>query len=118
MANIVVRIADPYGLESQQPKLKFGSFVQVSFSGKTLNQLYKVPQDLVNNKTVWILNEDDQLEPRKVNVLREEGAFFYIGAGLNENERIVTTLPEYPQKGMAVKVAGSNSSKTISADTL
>ncbi|WP_105166604.1 efflux RND transporter periplasmic adaptor subunit [Pseudoalteromonas sp. T1lg23B] len=110
MVNLVVRIDDPYGLESKQPALKFGAFVQVDFAGKTLSRIYKLPQDLVNNQTVWLLNDENKLEPRKVQVIREEGEYFYVNVGLNGNERIVTTVPEYPQKGMAVKVAGADSS--------
>ncbi|NOU51225.1 efflux RND transporter periplasmic adaptor subunit [Pseudoalteromonas sp. JBTF-M23] len=110
MVNLVVRIDDPYGLKSDQPAVKFGAFVQVNFAGKTLNRIYRLPQDLVNNQTVWLLNDDNKLEPRKVQVIREEGEFFFVNVGLNDNERIVTTVPEYPQKGMAVKVAGADSS--------
>ena len=110
MVNLVVRIEDPYGLQSGLPAVKFGAFVHVDFTGKTLNRIYRLPQDLVNNQTVWLLNDNNELEPRQVQVIREEGEFFYVNVGLNDNERIVTTVPEYPQKGMAVKVAGADSS--------
>ncbi|WP_372761237.1 efflux RND transporter periplasmic adaptor subunit [Pseudoalteromonas sp.] len=109
MSSLVVRINDPYGLKSQLPAIKFGSYVQVSFAGSMLNNIYRLPQALVNNQTVWVVNEQQQLEPRKVTVVREEGEFFYISKGLNADDKLVITLPEYPQKGMQVKVAGSNS---------
>jgi len=118
MVNLVVRIADPYGLQTQQPQVKFGSYVQVNFSGKTLNSIYRLPQDLVNNNTVWLLNSEGQLESRKVQVIREEGEYFYVSTGLKDNEKLVTTLPEYPQTGMSVKVAGSDSSKAETTDKL
>ncbi|MBQ4844857.1 efflux RND transporter periplasmic adaptor subunit [Pseudoalteromonas sp. MMG005] len=118
MVNLVVRVEDPYGLETRQPEVRFGSYVQVSFGGKTLNKIYRLPQDLVNNQTVWLLNADNELEPREVKVIREEGAYFYVSAGLNDNEKIVMTVPEYPQKGMAVKVAGADSSQHDTAEKL
>jgi RND family efflux transporter MFP subunit len=118
MVNLVVRINDPYGLETNQPQVKFGSFVQVNFAGKTLNSIYRLPQDLVNNNTVWLLNDEGKLEARKVQVIREEGEFFYVSTGLNENEQLVTTLPEYPQSGMSVKVAGADSSSVETTDKL
>ncbi|MFP3458807.1 hypothetical protein R0J89_21390, partial [Psychrobacter sp. SIMBA_152] len=78
----VVRIEDPYGLTNQQPAIKFGTYVQVNFAGTMLNNIYRLPQELVNNQTVWVVNDEQQLEPRKVKVIREEGEYFYISDGL------------------------------------
>lgn len=118
MSSLVVRIEDPYGLKTQQPAIKFGSYVQVNFAGAMLNNIYRLPQSLVNNQTVWIVNENQELEPRKVTVVREEGEYFYISSGLNADDKLVTTLPEYPQKGMQVKVAGvAEQSSNINTNT-
>ncbi|CAD2226302.1 Multidrug resistance protein [Pseudoalteromonas sp. 3J6] len=115
MSSLVIRIEDPYGLTNQQPAIKFGTYVQVNFAGTMLNNIYRLPQELVNNQTVWIVNDEQQLEPRKVKVIREEGEYFYISDGLEANDKLVTTLPEYPQKGMAVKVASLTETKSTDA---
>ncbi|KAA1162745.1 efflux RND transporter periplasmic adaptor subunit [Pseudoalteromonas fuliginea] len=115
MSSLVVRIEDPYGLKNKQPAIKFGSYVQINFAGAMLNNIYRLPQELVNNKTVWIVNEEQQLEPRKVTVIREEGEYFYISDGLQADDKLVITLPEYPQKGMAVKIAGLQNTKNTEA---
>jgi len=115
MSSLVVRIEDPYGLTNQQPAIKFGTYVQVNFAGTMLNNIYRLPQELVNNQTVWVVNDEQQLEPRKVKVIREEGEYFYISDGLEANDKLVTTLPEYPQKGMAVKIAGLTETKSTDA---
>ena len=107
MSSLVVRIEDPYGLKNKQPAIKFGSYVQVNFAGTTLNNIYRLPQALVNNQTVWVVDENQTLEPRKVTVIREEGEYFYISSGLKADDKLVVTLPEYPQKGMEVKIAGA-----------
>lgn len=106
MSSLVVRIDDPYGLVNKQHPIKYGTYVQVSFAGAMLENIYRLPQELVNNQTVWLVNEEQQLEPRKVKVIREEGEYFYISDGLEADDQLVITLPEYPQKGMAVKIAG------------
>ena len=121
MSSLVVRIEDPYGLKNIQPAIKFGSYVQVNFAGAMLNNIYRLPQALVNNQTVWVVNENQELEPRKVTVIREEGEYFYISSGLNVDDKLVITLPEYPQKGMQVKIAGvaakPESSETSTSNT-
>lgn len=105
MSQLVVRVEDPYSLKSSLPPLKFGHYVEVSFAGKTLSQVYRLPQELVNNRIIWLLDEEQQMQPQRVEILREEGAYFLINEGLQNQDKLVTTLPEYPQKGMKVKIA-------------
>lgn len=109
MSNIVVRVDDPYGIKHGGAKLKFGTYVEVTFNGQQLNNVFRLSQDLVSNKVVWVVNGDNQLEKRMVDVIREEGDFFVIGDGLTSADQIVLTLPEYPQQGMEVKIAGQES---------
>lgn len=108
MGQLVVRVEDPYGFKSGLDKLKFGSYAEVSFVGKTLENVFRLPQELVTNQTVWVVDEEQKLMPKTVAVLREEGEFFLISDGLQNQDKLVTTVPEYPQKGMEVKVAGSS----------
>ncbi|WP_333002261.1 efflux RND transporter periplasmic adaptor subunit [Vibrio coralliilyticus] len=109
MINMVVRVDDPYAIESDASALKFGSYVEVQFIGKELKHIYRLPQELVNNRQVWVVNEDNELEPRIVNVLRAEQEFMLISEGLSDEDQIVLTVPEYPQKGMRVEVAVTES---------
>lgn len=109
MINMVVRVDDPYAIESDASPLKFGSYVEVQFIGKELKHIYRLPQELVNNRQVWVVNEDNELEPRIVNVLRAEQEFMLISEGLSDEDQIVLTVPEYPQKGMRVEVAVTES---------
>ncbi|NVK24660.1 MAG: efflux RND transporter periplasmic adaptor subunit [Gammaproteobacteria bacterium] len=106
MSNVVVRIEDPYSINSDLPKLRFGHYVTVTFNGQTLNNVFRLSQDLVTNNSVWIVGEENKLDKKDVEVLREEGEFFILGNGLSEADKVVLTLPEYPQKGMEIKIAG------------
>ncbi|WP_114786063.1 efflux RND transporter periplasmic adaptor subunit [Vibrio tetraodonis] len=108
MTSLVINVDDPYALTSDMSPLKFGSYVEVNFVGKTLTHIYRLPQELVNNRQVWIVNEDDELEPRTVNVLRAEQEFMLINEGLKDNDRLVLTVPEYPQKGTQVQLSTFN----------
>ncbi|GAP75984.1 membrane fusion protein of RND family multidrug efflux pump [Pseudoalteromonas sp. SW0106-04] len=117
MSNLVVRVNDPYAMHGQLPKLKFGSYVQVQFAGQTLKEIFRLPQELVNNQTVWVVNKDNLLQPRQVKVVREEEEFFLISGGLDADDRVVVTLPEYPQEGMEVRIAGAVNSSENSPKT-
>lgn len=104
MSQLVVRVNDPYSLNTDAAPLKFGSYVEVTFNGQTLEGIYRLPQELVNNRVVWVV-KDQKLASRQVQILREEGEHFLIGGGLTNEDSVVLTLPEYPQNGMEVKIA-------------
>ncbi|USD66902.1 efflux RND transporter periplasmic adaptor subunit [Vibrio sp. SCSIO 43136] len=104
MVNIVARVEDPYGLNSGLDAMHFGSYLEVEFTGKTLDNVFKLPQELVSKDQVWVVNDSSELEAHKVVVAREEDRFFYISSGLTVGDKVVTTLPEYPQEGMKVEV--------------
>lgn len=107
MVSIVVQLEDPYGVGNSQKALPFGSYVEVSFTGKKLENIYKLPQELVHNQKVWVVDNNEVLESREVTILRSEGEYMLVSDGINQNDQIVLTVPEYPRKGMKVKVAGS-----------
>ncbi|MDM7859925.1 efflux RND transporter periplasmic adaptor subunit [Alteromonas sp. ASW11-36] len=113
MSNLVIRIDDPYGVNSGEQALKFGNYVEVSFAGIVLEDVFRIKQDLVNKSAVWLLDENGQMQKRQVNVVREQGDYFLIDAGLHSGERIVLTLPEYPQTGMEVIVIDENTTDAL-----
>ena len=117
MSALVVRIEDPYGLETNQPAMKFGSYVEVSFVGQTLKDVYRIPQELVNNRVVWLMDDENKLEGRQVEIAREEGAYFLVSGGLSRDEKVVMTLPEYPQNGLEVKLTDTGTGLVASAAT-
>jgi RND family efflux transporter MFP subunit len=90
MTQLVVEINDPYGLVSQAKPLKFGTYVDVEFKGKTITDVFKLPQTLVTNRKVWVVDQDNK--------------YFYIDSGLEANDKVVMTLPEYPLDGMEVRI--------------
>ncbi len=114
MSQLVVRVEDPYSLKANLPVLKFGSYVEVSFAGQTLNQVYRLPQELVNKRTVWIVDAEQTMQPKQVKVIREEGEYFIISSGLQSQDQLITTLPEYPQPGLKVKI--ENNDTRLSTD--
>ena len=107
MTHLILRIDDPYGIRSGEAKVKFGTYVNVTFSGKTLDKVYRVAQELITNNQLWLLDDEGKLYAKQVTVLREEAGDFFI-TGDFDGARIVMTPPEYPQEGMPVKVLKSD----------
>jgi RND family efflux transporter MFP subunit len=107
MTHLVARINDPYGINNNNPALKFGTYATVLFKGVTLEKVYRVPQELVTNRILWTLDEENNLVSNTVEVIREEGADFLLRGTFNANS-VVQSLPEYPQEGMPVRVIKPN----------
>lgn len=105
MMQVVVRLDDPYGINSDAMPLPFGSYVEVTFTGTTLSNVFKLPQELIQNRQVWVVNDNNELMPRTIRVVRTEGEFMFADQGLEPNDRLVVTLPEFPEKGMTVRLA-------------
>ena len=112
MTQLVVRIEDPYSLKSDLPALKYGSYVEVSFAGITLENVFKLPQELVTNKEVWVV-ENERLQSKQVTILREEGEYFLISDGISSQDKLVMTVPEYPQNGQQVKTSTENTELVV-----
>lgn len=108
MTNLVLRIDDPYGISNGEIALKFGNYVEISFNGIVLENVFRVKQDLVQRNTLWVIDENKQLRQKQVNVVREQGEYFLIDSGLQSGDQMVLTLPEYPQNGMEVIVIDEN----------
>ena len=113
MSNLVAVIDDPYGLRSNQPVVKFGSYVKVTVPGVTLNDVISASQEVVEGDHVWVVDAEDKLVQKQVNVLREEKGMVLISGGLQAGERLVTQIPEYPQAGMLVSVSTSGLSGEV-----
>lgn len=119
MKHLVVSLNDPYALNSELQAIPFGSYVRVTFTGKEIKDVYKIPQTLVNKQKIWLVNENDELESHPVQIIRDEGVYFYVRADLSDNENwLAKNLPEYPQNGMAVKISVNEESNGAATSTV
>jgi RND family efflux transporter MFP subunit len=116
MTHFVARIEDPYALNATKPIVKFGTYTTISFEGKTLEDVYRIPQELVTNRTLWTIDEESKLVSQKIQVIREDGSDFLIQGTFNPN-KVVMSLPEYPQNGMEVKVIDNSAGFAANSDT-
>jgi membrane fusion protein, multidrug efflux system len=106
--HLVIQLPSPYETDSTTKQFKFGDFVTVNLNSMTLSNVYKVPQHLVNENKVWLVDQEGTLQSTAVNVVRKEGEFYYIKDGLDDGDRLVMSLPEYPVDGLAVQVVSEN----------
>ncbi len=107
MSHLMVEVSDPYSLNSTQPLLKFGEYVEAQFEGKTLTNAIKISQDLVTNGKIWLVNEAETLEQHTLTILRDEDKYVYAESNIAANKKMLLTQPDFPQVGMKVKVSNA-----------
>ncbi len=109
MARLLVAVDDPFCLKPEnqdKPKLLMGSFVQAEIEGRTLDSVFSIRRPHIrDNNTVWIMDPNDQLEIRPVEIAYRGPEEVFVEAGLEENEQLVATDIAAPVPGMPLRLA-------------
>jgi RND family efflux transporter MFP subunit len=112
MARLLAVVDDPLAREAADgPALMVGEFLEVSIEGKKLSDVVRLPSDLVRSKnTVWVMN-DGKLDIRDVEVVMSDGAWSYIGEGLETGDEVVTTDLASVRDGAPLRTSGESAEK-------
>ena len=105
MLHVIGRISEPYRERSQgQPPLKIGMFAKTEIKGKHIAHAYVLPRIvMLEDDLLLVLDEDNRLSRRVVNVVQTEGENVIIKSGLVDGERVIMTPLEYIVDGMKVE---------------
>ena len=106
---LVARVADPYGLiggsDDAVSPLLVGTFVTAQFSGKTLNDVVRVPRGaLLQGSRVAVVNEDQTLSFRKVKVLFSDENYYFVNEGLESGIELIISAVGTAVDGMPLQV--------------
>ena len=100
MTYLVAQFIDPYGINSDKPALKFGSYVTASITGDKAGKVVVVPRHLIVEGSVSVLGDDKLLELKPVTILREKGKQAIISDGLEAGDKLIVSALDYPLAGM------------------
>jgi RND family efflux transporter MFP subunit len=103
MARILVRIENPLGRRGDLPLL-LGSFVDVEVGAQPIDNAIRLPRvALRNGRSVYVMNDQDQLEIRDVQIAWTEPDAVLVTGGLEANERVVTSRIPTPVPNMLLR---------------
>lgn len=114
----VARIDDPYALTTPgREALRLGTFVNANISGREFEDIVVLPRHILRaGNTLWIVDENDILRNRQVNVLRTGGDDIFVSGGLDVGERISLTAVDASLNGSKVMINESTPSDRLRAD--
>lgn len=114
MLSLVARVEDPYGRPdgpertadgaSLRPPLAVGLFVDAAISGRTVPQAAVLPRAaLRQNSQVLVVDDDNRLRYRPVEVIRTLAGEVYIRSGLEDGEKVCISPLDIVVDGMEVR---------------
>ncbi len=117
----VVRVDNPYQLASTDriiSPLPMGTFVAATIAGKTVQNVLRVPRSaLRGNGQIVLVDDDDRLQIRSVDILRADADYAYLLGGALEGERVCLTAIENPINGMRVRTEDSEPDRPLATST-
>jgi RND family efflux transporter MFP subunit len=118
MMRLVARVDDPYARESaERTPLPLGLFVEAEIAGREVPDAVVLPRAALRDaRHVLVLDAEDRLHLREVQVLRSTQDEVVIGSGLAAGERVCTSPLETVVDGMRVRVAGQVPPAPVGAD--
>ena len=114
----MAEVEDPYGANRSATgmPLAVGLYVTATIHGRQLDEAVRIPREALRaGDTIYVLNENDQLDIRTVTVTHSSPDFAVIGEGLKPGDRLITSTIRNPIPGMALQAGGSGEGSLVSA---
>lgn len=108
MVSLFARVDDPYRREpgAAGPPLPPGLFVEARIPGREVEGAYALPPSaLSSGGTLYVVDAEDRLRFRQVEVLRATEDRIVVGKGLEPGERVVVSRLDTVTDGMRVRTA-------------
>jgi len=105
MIHGVARIDRPFEATADRPPLAVGMFVTAEIEGRAYDNVFTLSRAALRGENmVWVINGQNELNFRKVEVLRTEREQVIITSGIEENEKVCLTVLDAVVDGMKVRV--------------
>ena len=109
MARLLVAVEDPLALlpeNAGKPKLLIGQYLEASLEGREVDgAIYIDRVHLRDGDNVWVMNDENALEVRPLNVVYRGSDHVLAVTGVEAGERIVTTDLATGTQGMPLRTA-------------
>ena len=110
LTNFVARIdncfANPFSQTPPDTPLSLGQFVNLKLIGKNVSAFVLPDSAFRDLTTLLVVDQNNRLHPRKVEVLHRTTRKVWVREGLKEGDRVCITPIEIISEGMRVRVVG------------
>ena len=120
MLDVFARVDDPYGRRGKGgAPLPMGLFVDAEIAGRVARDAVRAPRVALRpDGRLMVVDEENRLRFRDVEVIRTEGDWVVVGSGIEEGELLPVSPLETPVDGMRVRTSPAEGSEfTTEPDT-
>jgi RND family efflux transporter MFP subunit len=108
MAAVYVAVKDPLSRMPEnrtKPQLLLGSFVRAEITGTELAGVVPIKRNhLREGNSIWLLNDDQTLEIRQVDIVAKTSERIFIGSGIADGEKLIVSDLTAPVAGTPIKL--------------
>ena len=100
---LVAEVDSPYENDeeiSDRPPLTPGMFVKAELTGMEKNIVMLPRSALRYGGNVWLIDELDQLQKRKIEILSKDRKHVYVESGIKQGDRVIINSIDFPLQGM------------------
>lgn len=93
---VVAQLHDPYGVYGERAEgftpLRFGMFIDARVEGRQVDDVIALPRAVIRpGNLVWIVDDSNRLQERKVSLMRTDGAEIFVTEGLDNGDKVCLT---------------------------
>ncbi|BES70597.1 hypothetical protein RE428_16150 [Marinobacter nanhaiticus D15-8W] len=117
MAQVLVAVDDPLARlpgNEDQPRLLLGAYIRGEIQGRTIEGAVALQPEWIHaNNTVWLMDENDGLAMRKVDIAYRDAERVLVTEGIEDGDRIVTSQISVVTEGMPLRVQEVDTSSNV-----
>jgi RND family efflux transporter MFP subunit len=122
MAQLLVRVDDPLSRQERnrgKPRLLLGSFVSAVIEGETIDSAVAIDRAHIHEgNRVWLMDEQNRLEIREVEVAFRGRNEVIITNGLEEGARLITSTLATPIAGIPLRPAAQKTQSEMGGNNM
>jgi RND family efflux transporter MFP subunit len=106
--DVIAKVEDPFGKQSGQVPLKIGQFVSASIQGRSVDNVYVIPNKSIREGSYTYVARDDHLVKQSIDILWQDDQNTLVAqktAGLVDGDLVVVTSLNSTLAGARVKLA-------------
>ena len=101
--DVIAEVQDPFGKISGQSALKIGQFVSARIQGRTVENVFVIPNKSIREGSYVYAVRDGKLTKQSIKILWQDDQNALIGDGLRNGELVVTTSLNSTLAGASAK---------------
>ncbi len=89
--DVIAKVEDPFSKKSKQPPLKVGQFVTARIQGRTIDNVFVIPNKSIREGSYIYVVRDERLVKQNISISWQDDQNAIITGGVDESELVVTT---------------------------